>query len=55
MKRAEGGKERGGLRRVVSTYNSLGMNIPATNNNNKKKKNGRRTEIKKLITSMCDQ
>lgn len=38
VKRAEGGKERGGLRRVVSTYNSLGMNIPATNNNNNKKK-----------------
>lgn len=38
MKRAEGGKERGGLRRVVSTYNSLGMNIPATNNNNNNKK-----------------
>lgn len=38
VKRAEGGKERGGLRRVVSTYNSLGMNIPATNNNNNNKK-----------------
>lgn len=37
VKRAEGGKERGGLRRVVSTYNSLGMNIPATNNNNNNK------------------
>lgn len=38
VKRAEGGKERGGLRRVVSTYNSLGMNIPATNNNNNNNK-----------------